>query len=353
MEIHAYMDTASIDVFTSGLGKKKDSRIFYITTDGKVREGVLDTFKEEADMILKGEIKDSRLLPLIWKMDSEEEVSLDNEYIWEKANPSIRYMEELRDQIRSDLQKSQTRPQMKIETYTKRFNLPKQDLRTVIAAWDKIKATETECIDDTFLGMQCIGGLDFASVQDFMSAVLIFKKGEKIFVKHHTWICQKSLDATEYKFDIDRAVEKGFATIVDAETLEADDAAIWFIQQAEKYELLTVCIDNYRAKYVREVFESYGISLTEMRNGTHTHTKLHPIVERLFAKELIKWGDDFMMRWYTNNTYVESDKKDNKTYKKIEPVKRKTDGFFAFIHAMTEIEQIQDYESDFMLKCYT
>lgn len=352
-EIHAYQTTDTIDVFTSGLGKKPDSRVFYITTDGKVREGVLDTFKEEALQILRGEIKNSRTLPLIWKMDSEEEVSLENTDLWEKANPSIKYMPNLFDQIYSDLQKSQTRPNMKIETYTKRFNLPKQDIRTVVAEWDKIKATETESIDESFDGMSCIGGFDYASVKDFMSAVILFKKGKKVYLKHHTWICKKSLEYTEYKFDIDRAVSEGYATICDTETLDPEAAASWFIEQAQKYDLKTVCIDNYRAKFVKEIFDKLGIPYTEMRNGTFTHTKIFPMIEKLFADELIKWGKDFMMRWYTNNVYVKSDKKDNKTYEKIEPVKRKTDGFFAFIHAFTEIDRLTETGDDYMLQCYS
>lgn len=339
-EIHAYENYDSINVFTSGLGKIKDKRIFYITTDGYVRDGVLDNMKLEAEMILKGEIENSRTLPLIWKMDSEKEVTLNNIELFEKANPSMNFMPDLKSVLIDDLTKSRTRPQLKLETFTKRFNLPKQDLRTVVAEWDLIKATNTEDIDESFNGMECIGGFDFASVKDFASAILLFRKGEKYFLRHHTWICYKSLETTEYAFDIEKAIDKGYATIVEKESLEADEIAEWFVEQAEKYSIKTICVDNYRAAYIRETFKRYGLPLTEMRNGTYTHTKLHPIVENLFAKKLIKWGEDFMMRWYTNNVYVVTDKKDNKTYGKIDPVLRKTDGFMAFIHAMTECEQL-------------
>lgn len=341
-EIHAYETTATLDVFTSGLGKIKDKRIFYITTDGKVRDGVLDTFKLEAEMILKGEIKNSRMLPIIYKMDSEKEVSLDAPHLFEKANPSIRYMHDLRETVYDDLKKSYTRPQMKIETFTKRFNLPKQDMRTVVASWKKIKATETEDIDESFEGAECIGGFDFASVKDFASAILIFKKGKQIFLKHHTWICSKGLEGTRFTFDIEEAVKQGYAEIVECESLDAELMAQWFADQAKKYAINTICIDNYRAKFVREEFKKYGLPITEMRNGTYTHTQIHPIVEKLFADELIKWGGDFMMRWYTNNVYVKCDKKDNKTYEKIDAETRKTDGFMAFIHAMTKLEDLSE-----------
>lgn len=337
-EVHSYESTATIDVFTSGLGKIRDKRIFYITTDGKIRDGVLDTFKHEADMILKGEIKDSRILPLIYKMDSEKEVKLENIELFEKANPSMNYMPDLKETIIDDLKKSYTRPSMHIETFTKRFNLPKQDLRTVVAKWEKIMATNSECVDESFDGMECIGGFDFASNKDFVSAILLFRKNNKVYITHHSWICQNSLDTTRYAFDIKRAVDEGFATIVDCETLPAELMAEWFAEKAQIYNIKTICVDNYRALYIRETFSKYGLPLKEMRNGTYTHTQLHPIVEELFANERIKWGNDFMLRWYTNNVYVNTDKKDNKTYAKIEPVTRKTDGFMAFIHAMTEFE---------------
>lgn len=345
-EVHSYEDTATIDVFTSGLGKIKDKRIFYITTDGKVREGVLDTYKLEAEMILKGEIKDSRMLPLIYKMDSEKEVSLDAIHLFEKANPSMRYMPDLKETIIDDLKKSYTRPQMHVETFTKRFNLPRQDLRTVVAKWEKIMATNSESVDETFEGMECIGGFDYASVKDFASAILLFRKNRKIYLLHHTWICRESLETTRYSFDIQRAVDEGFATIVDGESIDAELIAEWFADKSEKYRLQTICIDNYRAVYVRETFAKFGLPTTEMRNGSYTHTQLAPIVEKLFANELIKWGDDFMMRWYTNNVYVNCDKKDNKTYAKIDPIHRKTDGFMAFIHAMTKFENLSESTFD-------
>lgn len=47
------------------------------------------------------------------------------------------------------------------------------------------------------------------------------------------------------------------------------------------------------------------------------------------------------MRWYTNNTKkVKSKKYGNYEYQKIEAKSRKTDGFFAFVAAMTQHELI-------------
>ena len=56
-EIHAYTDYKNIDVHTSGGGKKKNFRVTYITTDGDVRDGVIDDYKKEAKDVYSGVIK--------------------------------------------------------------------------------------------------------------------------------------------------------------------------------------------------------------------------------------------------------------------------------------------------------
>ncbi len=48
-----------INVFTSGFGKRKHSRIFKITTNGHVREGVLDNELRVCYDILNGVIQNS------------------------------------------------------------------------------------------------------------------------------------------------------------------------------------------------------------------------------------------------------------------------------------------------------
>ena len=70
-------------------------------------------------------------------------------------------------------------------------------------------------------------------------------------------------------------------------------------------------------------------------NGYITHNKVAPLIDEIFANHKIIYGDDPMMRWYTNNTYVDVDKKGNKSYKKIEPKLRKTDGFMALVAAIS------------------
>ncbi|HFS4989562.1 TPA: terminase large subunit, partial [Enterococcus faecium] len=86
-----------------------------------------------------------------------------------------------------------------------------------------------------------------------------------------------------------------------------------------------------------------------IRNIRGVQSKVAPIIEDGFANERFIFGDDPMMRWYTNNSFIKEDKLGNKTFLKKEPVRRKTDGFHAFLAALYKREEItdMDYEEAF------
>ena len=59
-------------------------------------------------------------------------------------------------------------------------------------------------------------------------------------------------------------------------------------------------------------------------------------INSLFLNQSIAWGDNPLMRWYTNNAKLVPAAHGNFTYGKIEEKSRKTDGFMAFVAAMTQ-----------------
>lgn len=337
-EIHEYESYDNINVFKSALGKKRHSRTFMITTNGKVRGGVLDDYLEIADGILKGENTKSRMYPFLCSLDSDEEVH--DKKNWHKANPSLKYFKNLMLEMEEEYDSMETEPQTAITFMTKRMNRPAQAAYTAVAPWEEIKATNQEIPE--LVGFPCIGGVDYASVKDFVGVGLLFKYGEKRVWLHHSFICRKALNipGRKFKFDIELAEKKGLCTIINDDTIEPKYIVDWFIEKAGTYNILNIKADRYRKFLLKSAFNEAGLPLEDVGNGYATHNKLAPLIEQLFAKHNIIYGDDMMMRWYTNNVYVDVDPKENKSYKKIEPMLRKTDGFFAFLHALTEDENI-------------
>ncbi|MGL9969373.1 terminase TerL endonuclease subunit [Enterococcus sp. DIV1420a] len=329
-EIHEYENEDLINVFSSALGKVAFPRIFYLTTDGYIRGGFLDSIKDLVKRIFAGETKSSKLFPFIFKLDNLEEVH--DKKNWIKAIPRLLYDKILMAQVEKEYNKALESPSKMIEFLTKRMNIPIQDAFAAVAEWKDILATEQEIPDLT--SVPCVGGIDYADIRDFVSCGLLFRIGEKRYFIQHTFICHRSLRVTKFKFDIDRAVREGYATIINDDMVKPEYLAQWFLEQRKKYRIQKIAADSWRYSALKDKFEEYGIDIEQVRNGPITHGKIAGLVDSLFALKNIVFGKDFMMRWYTNNVYVNFDAKGNKTYEKIEPKTRKTDGFMAFIHAL-------------------
>lgn len=330
-EIHAYKDESSIKVFVSGLGKKPNARRFYFTTDGYNRDGFLDMLKDESKMILAGDRPNRKTFPFICKLDDAEEVH--DEAKWRKANPSLDFFPHLLTEMQDEYEKLKDRSGSKVEFMTKRMNMPTIESNETVTTWENIKATNQEIPD--LKGQPCVGGIDYADTTDFCVVGLLFLVNKKYYWLSHTFICHLALEGRNYKVPIDLAVEQGRVTIVRDDMISPEIIFGWFAEQSKKYHIVDIASDLFRINYLRDEFTSNGFKqLLIARSGTKTHSELEPFVNEIFANRRMVWGDDLMMRWYTWNTYKKRDQKGNMSYEKIEPKLRKTDGFFALLHAL-------------------
>ena len=131
-------------------------------------------------------------------------------------------------------------------------------------------------------------------------------------------------------------------TIINRDNISASDIAGWFLEQAKKYHILNILCDEYRKALLEDEFQKAGLPLESVRSGPITHAKVAPLIEQIFAEETLVFGDNPTMRWYVNNTCQEIDKKGNIAYYKIEPKTRKTDGFFALLHALSKDAELEE-----------
>ena len=348
-EVHEYADSQIVDVFSSGLGKVKHAREFFITTDGFVRGGYLDDMKKRAINVLKGEALDDHLFVFMATLDEDSE--MDDEDNWQKANPMFNkpltpYAEELfRTVKRQYVSLGNSKPSARIRFMTKRMNSPAEDLETSVATWEEIEATNKPFPD--LENKSCIGGIDFASIRDFLAVGLLFKVDGEYVWKTHSFVRKGFLDNVEMKPPIHDWQDEGLLTIVDEPVISVQHAVDWFVSMRERYGLKTIVADTYRLDLVKSALEAEGFEIMYIRTKG-IESLLAPRIETMFAERKVTFGDNPLMRWYTNNVTVTMDKKGNKTYGKKDENRRKTDGFHAFIHALYRDDLIEE-EVDFML----
>lgn len=373
-ELHAYEDYKQLNVYTSGLGKIKHSRTVTITTNGIVRDGPLDEKLALSTEVLNGENNFLGLLPIIFKIKDLKTVDIPMEKflktgnkqdiditVWCQANPSLRYMPVLMNEIIKDYIKMQKQKSYRVEFYAKRMNLPQQDEEDAVTDWNNILKASYIDIDNRIpraapdLDGKCaIIGIDYASLNDFASAGFLFKIDGEYIWRQKTWICSKNKFFNDIKFPFDNIGQDGFRDfeVVNTETIEVEQIILWLISEMSKYNIKKWIMDMYRFQLFKSEFEKYGISLETkdnpyglvrmLRYPASIYAIIAPRIEIAFADGKINIGDSAIMRWAINNTCVKTRKDGNKTYEKIEPKLRKNDPFMAFVVAMSGQELLDE-----------
>ncbi len=357
-EIHYFETNADVRVHISGLGKKKYPREFYIGTDGYVRDGFLDKLKDKALKTLKGEARSNSVFPFICKLNDENEV--DDPDNWELANPMLSeprndYAQGLFDTIREEYDDLADDPSNREEFMTKRMNLPVTDLERSVAKWEEIADTNQPLPD--LDGQECIGCLDFAQIRDFAAVGLVFKHDGKVpfithsftrkeFVDKYYGYSMRAVDTTQKFAPIREWESKGLLTVLDEEMINLEHIVNWFVTMRMKYHITKIIGDNYRMEMLQPMLEAVGFEVEVIRRPEAIHGLLAPRVEMYFSKKMFVWGDNPLMRWYTNNVLVTIKKDGNKVYGKKEPIRRKTDGFQALVCGLYRFEELSEGNID-------
>lgn len=345
-EVHAFESYDNIKVFTTALGKKPHPRMTYTTTNGDVCDGVLDDLLEKSKRILDFETGDNGLLPFLCMLDDPKEV--DREENWHKANPSLQYLPTLMQETRKEYRDWKENRSAASDFMTKRMNIRQGNNEVELASWEIILLTKQE-VDPPVRRETGVIGIDYTKINDFAAAGVLTRRKEKFVFRQHTWICANSADLPRIKFPYMEAVEAGDAEIIDAPEIPPELIADWVAQQAAFYSIPMLALDDYRLTLMKKALEGVGFSY-ENRNiklvRPSDKIKIEPVIDSAFRNQNVVYGDCPIMRWYTNNTKkVKTKKYGNYEYQKIEAKSRKTDGFFAFVAAMTQYELIPEQQA--------
>lgn len=353
-EIHEYMSYEIINVFTSGFGKRKHSRIFKITTNGHVREGVLDNELRVCYDILNGVIQNSKTLPLLYKINNEKEIY--NPTMWHKANPSLKYLPILQDTMEKEFGKMKYSEEIKTEFYTKRMNFPRSNRELAVTDFEENVIPTNRPLPD-MSGWSCTVGIDYAAINDLASVNFHFVKGEERYDINHSWLCLNSKDLDRIQAPWKAWADEELLTLVDDVTIHPRLLCDYIATMAQKYNIKLVLLDNNKYALVASELRKIGFDAKEYKNVKLVRPndiyKVQKVIDDVFIRHLFSWGDNPPLRWAVNNTKLLSAGKSkgeetgNFYYGKIEPKSRKTDPFMAVVHSMIGEEELEEAACSF------
>lgn len=352
-EIHEYMKNDQLEIFESARGKVKDFRAYYIGTNGFQRDGVYDQTMDIAKNILNGEDPYTRMFPWICKLDDLSEMN--NFDMWQKANPMYHppmteYAKEHMRQQKRRYYGIQSGKTDKIKFTIKNMNTLLEDTnRTVVPKKELIAATRS--IPEDTSDLSALGACDFAQARDFTACgVLFLDENEEYIWKHHSFVNQNFLNQFTIKAPIKEWQEEGLLTIIDEPLISVDHIVNWFVEMREDNPMLqTIVLDKHKLNTLKVPLEDVGFEVVWVNNPRIASGQVSDKIDRVFGGQHIRWGNDYMMRWYTNNVFVKYDASGNKLYEKKEELRRKTDGFMALFYAFYFADTNLEVPSEFIL----
>ncbi|MBD5423947.1 MAG: terminase [Allobaculum sp.] len=353
-ELHEYPNYKNIEVFRTGLGKKKHPRMMFTTTDGYVVGGPLDDYKARATKILNGEEPDKGWLPILFRLTDEKDI-LDPSK-WRQANPRLRYSPELQYEYENEFEDYKNDPDKNTSFATKRMNFRKTNTEVHITKWENILATNQSLIK--LDGLECTCGIDYAKTSDWVAINLHFKVGEDRYDLNHAFVCTNGNDFLKLNCPHDEWERRGLITYVDAPDISPEVVADYLRQNMKRYRIKCLAIDSYRWTLLSGPLGALGFTLKNKNLKLVRPSDLMktvPLIDSCFQNRYFHWEDQPVLRWATNNAKLIRSTASkiaiegnldagNFLYGKIEPVKRKTDPFMALVASMTVEDQLTGYK---------
>lgn len=337
-EIHEQKDRNMYDVLRQGMKARKQPLIGCITTSGFRREGLYDNLHGYAVDVAKGNIKDDRFLPVVYKLDALDEWR--DPSCWIKANPGLGTIKSTM-QLADDVERAKSDASYLPTLLVKDFDMKQSES----AAWLPLEAiiNETVVPDDYLKNSYAIAGCDLSSVYDLTAATLLIRKpgDENFYVVQQYFIPQKRIDDLEQTHSKEAPyklwAEQGWITICPGAQVDYHLVTEWFVNQVRGNDIrpLWVCYDRALAGYWQQEMASIGFDMEKIAQGPFTWSQPMKEMGCAFAEGKVIYQNNPILRWCLANTAKKASNSDG--IETIQPVKiqsnRRIDGMVSLLNA--------------------
>lgn len=345
-EVHQMSDSKVYDAIKQSQSTKDEPLIFIITTEGNVVGGFLDKKLEYCRKMLKGEIKDERVLAWLYTQDNEKEIYEDKR-TWQKSNPSlgsvktVNYLEDIMNKAKNDLS-------TRLTMLCKDFNIKQLESGSWLT-FDDLNNEET--FDLSFLyDSYAVAGVDLSSTTDLTSAVLLVLKDKKVYVVPHFFmpseVLEKRIQEDSVPYDI--WVKRGLITLTNGSQNNFSLVTDWFKQMVQVYGIrpLWVGYDPWNAQYWVDEMDEAGFTMEKIRQGVFTLSEPMKQLEADLKNHIVIYNNNPILKWCLANTQAKVDINGNIQPCKLNSKYKRIDGAVALIIAYAVLNRYKkDYET--------
>lgn len=345
-EVHEMTDSKVYDAIKQSQSTKKEPLIFIITTEGTTVDGFLDSKLEYCRKMIKGEIKDIRILPWLYTQDGVDEIFSDPNS-WTKSNPSLGNIK-LHSYLEDMMVKSQNDLSTRVTMLCKDFNIKQLDSGSWLTFNDLNNETrfKLEELRDSY----AIGGVDLSSTTDLTAAVLLVIKNGKKYVIPHFFMPGDLIEqrVKEDKIPYDLWIKKGLVSVTNGNQNDFSLVTQWFLSMVRNYGIrpLWIGYDPWNSQYWVKEMEDAGFTMEKIRQGIYTLSEPMKQLEGDLKNKLVIYDNNPILKWCFSNTQAKIDINGNIQPSKLNSKLRRIDGCVALIIAYAVLNRYKnDYEN--------
>lgn len=292
------------EVMKSAMGARPDGVILSVSTSGYVNDSIYDELLKRSTRFLKGDSKETRLLPFLYMIDDVSKWDDINELA--KSNPNLGVSVTV-DYLLEEIAVAEGSLSKKKEFLTKYCNVKQNSS----LAWLDTKAVEMACGERldlaAFRSMYAVAGIDLSQTTDLTAATVLIQKGDEIYIFAKFWIPREKLEEATARDGLpyELYAQRGLLELSGDNFVDYHDCYNWLTSLVHDYEILPLMVgyDRYCAQYLIQDLEAFGFRSDDVYQGDNLWGVLQEM-EGLFKDGRIHIGDNDLLKVHLLNAAI-------------------------------------------------
>ena len=292
------------EVMKSGMGAREEGILLSCTTSGYINDSIYDEIFKRSTRFLKGDSKETKLLPFIYMIDDVEKWNDINEL--RKANPNLGVSVSV-DFMLEEIAIAEGSLSKKAEFMCKYCNIKQNSSMAWLESSVVSRMTGRAFDFEDFRSSYCVAGIDLSQTTDLTAATVVVEKNGEFYVFAKFWLPAEKIeeatirDGLPYKIYIQRGLlEPSGDNFVDYH-----DCYKWLVDLVQDYEILPLMVgyDRYSAQYLVQDLQQYGFRCDDVYQGDNLWGVLQEM-EGLFKDGKVHIGDNDLLKVHLLNSAI-------------------------------------------------
>ena len=292
------------EVMKSGMGARDEAILLSCTTSGYINDSIYDELVKRSTRFLKGDSKETKLLPFLYMIDDIEKWNDINEL--RKANPNLSVSVSV-DFMLEEIAIAEGSLSKKNEFITKYCCLKQNSSLAWLDASTVNKMSGEHLSLEDFRSCYCVIGLDLSQTTDLTSCCAVIEKNGELYVFSKFWLPAEKIDEATQRDGLPYSIyiQRGLLDVSGDNFIDYHDCYNWITHLIEDYEILPLQVgyDRYSAQYLIQDLKAYGCLCDDVFQGDNLWGVLQEM-EGLFKDNKVHIGDNDLLKVHLLNSAI-------------------------------------------------